>query len=440
MPPSTAPSILLFTIAASSPLIAQAVTDVSLPAGTPLWIESRQATPLRVGEAVHAQLRYPVYVHDQLLLPAGSAVEGRIVRLEPDSAHRLQSRLRADFTPFSKPVVQFTTVQIGAASAQPIDVTDAREGSPLLSLSPPPPRKGGVVRKQIDSGIQAAKDQLQVFTGPDKKDRLVQFLYTQLPYHPQRVPKQTDWTVTTKEPVMLTGAAGQATPPVQAEAATQDQELQVQAYLDQEISSKQANGQAITATVVSPALASDGSLGLPQGTQLQGVITRAKPARRFARPGTVRFAFTQVKLPDADAALNVQTTMNGIDAPAGEDLQLDREGNAQQKPKDKVVVPFILLALAARPLDHDREGSSFGKNAVASNSLGLIGFLVGTAGGWSNVAAGIGYYGSALSIWNRWFKHGQESVFPEHTRLTLTTTVRRSAPMKRSTGSTQDRH
>ena len=125
----------------------------------------------------------------------------------------------------------------------------------------------------------------------------------------------------------------------------------------------------------------------------------------------------------------MQASIAGMDAPAGANLELDSEGNAKPKAQDKVVVPLLLLALAAQPLDRDGHhggDGSFGKNAVASNALGMVGFLVGTAGGSPYVASGIGYYGSALSIYNRWVKHGEETSFQRHTRVTLDTTVRQT--------------
>ncbi len=92
-------------------------------------------------------------------------------------------------------------------------------------------------------------------------------------------------------------------------------------------------------------------------------------------------------------------------------------------------MPFTLLVLAARPLDVDRgDGTSgaFGKDAVASNSLGVIGFIIGTAAGQRNIAAGFGYYGAAISIYERWIKRGREVNFPRDTRLVLQTTPRHS--------------
>ena len=67
---------------------------------------------------------------------------------------------------------------------------------------------------------------------------------------------------------------------------------------------------------------------------------------------------------------------------------------------------------------------------MASNSLGVLGFIVGTAGGWRNVAAGIGYYGSAIALYNRWIKRGEETTLRRDTRIVVQTTVRRSAPLR----------
>jgi hypothetical protein len=51
---------------------------------------------------------------------------------------------------------------------------------------------------------------------------------------------------------------------------------------------------------------------------------------------------------------------------ASQKLALDSEGQGKPNPQDKFLVPFILLTLAARPLDHDRDdGNGLGKHGVA---------------------------------------------------------------------------
>ena len=70
------------------------------------------------------------------------------------------------------------------------------------------------------------------------------------------------------------------------------------------------------------------------------------------------------------------------------------------------------------------------KNAAGSNAIGVIGFAVGTAARQPNLAAGIGFYGAALSIYERWLRRGKEVAFAKDTRVVIQTTGRRSAAMK----------
>jgi hypothetical protein len=61
---------------------------------------------------------------------------------------------------------------------------------------------------------------------------------------------------------------------------------------------------------------------------------------------------------------------------------------------------------------------------AATQSLGILGFIIGTAAGQCNIAAGIGYYGAAISIYERWIKRGREVTLSRDTRLVLQTRPR----------------
>jgi hypothetical protein len=61
---------------------------------------------------------------------------------------------------------------------------------------------------------------------------------------------------------------------------------------------------------------------------------------------------------------------------------------------------------------------------AATQSLGVLGFIIGTAAGQRNIAGGIGYYGAAISIYERWIKRGREVTFSRDTRLVLQTRPR----------------
>jgi hypothetical protein len=55
---------------------------------------------------------------------------------------------------------------------------------------------------------------------------------------------------------------------------------------------------------------------------------------------------------------------------------------------------------------------------------------VGTAAQQPYLAAGIGYYGAAISIYQRVFHRGKEVAFARDTRIVIQTTARRSAAIK----------
>ncbi len=424
---------------------APSLSTLHLPSGTPLWVKSDSNVPLHVGQPVRAKLVYGVYAENQLVLAAGTTVEGTVVSLTPDRSHRLQARLRADFTPFSKPVVRFNTALVGGVRV-PLQVSDAAEGAPVIQLTPPPARKGGFVRAEFDQGVSMARDRIRLITAPGKKDRLVQLLYSQLPYHPQRIVGGTVWTIDTTAEMAMAPAAGSVAPapPLPPESAAtrsptgKDPETAspatwtLQAYLKETLTSANSKvGDPIQAVVSQPVLDADGGVAVPEGSVLEGTITRAKPARRFGRAGELRFDFKQLEMPGGDKPQDVQANLAGIDATGDANLALDREGQVQPKPKDKLVLPFLLLTLAGRPLDRDgHHDGDFGKDAVASNSLGVIGFIAGTAGASPYFAAGLGYYGSALAIWNRWIKRGADTTLRRDTRLIVQTTARRSAPLR----------
>ena len=118
--------------APSSSTSAIARVAVDLPPGTPLWLKIDREHTLRLGEPIQAHLVYPTYAANQELLPAGTLVEGSVVALDPDRSRRNQARLRADFTPFSRPEVQFSRVHLpsGEIVALPADL--ASQGAPVL--------------------------------------------------------------------------------------------------------------------------------------------------------------------------------------------------------------------------------------------------------------------------------------------------------------------
>ena len=84
---------------------------------------------MRKGEPLKGYLLYPVYAENRLVIPAGTALLGNVVKLNPDRSRRIHSRLRGDFTPFHVPVVQFDQLVLPDGSLQPMEELQRRNYS-----------------------------------------------------------------------------------------------------------------------------------------------------------------------------------------------------------------------------------------------------------------------------------------------------------------------
>ena len=421
----------------------------TLPAETPLALRIDDHLPMRNGQPVRAHLIYPIYANDKLLLPKDTVVTGSVVELRNDRSRRIRAGMGGDFTPFHKPVVHFTSFVLPDGTTIPFASDDATDGAPIFRAVPTPPAKGGFLRRQFDGLLTVARSDVAIFTGPEKGDRFVQFIYTQIPYHPQRIDKGTAWTIETSHSVEI---PAQPAPPVVAAAPrrsvtsgrslflpptpqnTDTGSWIVQANLDEPLSSETSkDGQAIKATVAEPIFNPDHTIAIPQGSTLIGAVTRAKPARKFGRTGVLTFNFRQLQVPHEETR-TVETRLTGADS--ARDIALNSEGQAKSKPQDKISLPILLALMASRPLDQDEGkigggGNMLGKNAVGGAAgLGLVGTIISLTGISPNAAAGIGYYGAARAIYYRWIAKGQKIDFAKNTRIVVETTPRRSAPMK----------
>ena len=421
----------------------------TLPAGTPLALRIDQHLPMRNGQPVRAELIYPIYANDKLLLPKDTLVTGSVVELRNDRPRRIRAGMGGDFTPFRKPVVRFSNLILADGSSIPFTSGDATEGAPIFRAIATPPAKGGFLRRQFDGLLTVARSDVAIITGPEKTDRFVQFIYSQIPYHPQRIENGTAWTIETTDSVEIPGEPAlsalavvappkrhfweQPLPPADPHK-TDNSSWVVQANLDEPISSETSKaGQTIKATVAEPVFNSDHTIAIPQGSILIGAVTRAKHARKFGRTGVLTFSFGQLQVPHEETRI-VETRLTGADSPR--DIALNSEGQAKSKPQDKISLPIILALMASRPLDQDRHdgadaGNGLGKNAVGGSAgLGLVGTIIGLTGVSPNVAAGIGYYGTARAVYYRWIARGQKIDFAKNTRIVVETTPRKSAPMK----------
>jgi hypothetical protein len=419
------PAGLLLGLLCGSPVGQTA--SIQIPAKTPLSIQLVEHVPMRAGEPLEGRLLYPVYVENQVAIPAGAMLRGTVIELGSDRSRRIRARLRGDFTPFHIPVVRFDELVLPDGERESMVSDRAKDGAPILRLSPAPgAKKGSIVSRQIAAEKQRIKDAAAQITAPGRRDRLVQFIYSQLPYHPERIEKGTAWTVELARPLDIKPmdprpeARAQAEPPEPSSGT----EWRLRAYLQETISSADRKpGDTFEAVVSEPVFNAEHAVVVPQGSVIVGEVTQTKPARSFGRQGKLRFRFRQLRLPTGFTQ-PVEGTLAGVDADKSANLQIDSEGGIAPKPQNRVLLPLVLTFLATRGLDND--GNQAVNGAVASNGFGIAGRIVGIAASSRSVAAGIGFYGAALAFYDLCLAHGHNVVFVKNTRIEVTTTPTRS--------------
>jgi hypothetical protein len=78
----------------------------------------------------------------------------------------------------------------------------------------------------------------------------------------------------------------------------------------------------------------------------------------------------------------------------------------------------------------DDDGNMTAQTGVASNGFGLVGRIVGVVARNRNVAAGIGYYAAALSVYENFLRPGHNVTFLKDTRIEIETNPLRAPVLK----------
>jgi hypothetical protein len=370
---------------------------------------------MRIGQVVLAHVSYPVYVGGQLALPVGAMATGHITGLQPDNPERRAAKWNGDLTPYRNAEVVFDQIKLSDGVTVDIDSMPAGQGVQTLKIVPTATAHHSIVHNQLEAIKSEAKNTVRIFTAPDKADRLKQALWYQLPWHPQRLSKGSEWSFELIAPASVPGTLPKPIPPASPEKLRGARTLR--ARLERPIDSKtDKKGAAIEAIVLEPLYAEDHSIEVPQGSILAGTITEVKAARWFGRDGKLRFAFKTVRYSEGHVQ-SIAGTPNAASADAEHPLTMDAEGGLKPAPRDRLLLPLLSVALANSA--SDQEASSAGLNAAASNSFGLIGRAAGAAGGSPSLAAGIGYYTAARQVYVSWIARGRDVRFAQNTRIEI---------------------
>ena len=413
----------------SSASAAAVPAEPILAKGTSLQVVINRHYPVKVGEPIEAHLMHPIYADGKLVVPQNTALQGRVIALHADNKTRWHGRLRGDFTPFHTVQVQFDTLELPGGPVS-IAAAPAADGAPVLKLTAPgvSPKQSFIARRWSEAKANM-HDRIAYFTAPGKGDRALQFLYHQLPYHPERIDANTAWSFELTAPVDLpenTAALPAPAPTVTGSAKAEV--WAVNATLSRDLTSATAKpGDPVEALVVEPVYDKDKQLVVPQGSKLVGKVAVAKAARSLGRNGKLRFTFQQVQFPEGYNR-EVEGALAGAATEKTQNLSLDAEGTITPRNQSSAIAPILLTLLAGRALDQD--GDLTAQTTVASNGFGMIGRIVGIAAGNRNIAAGIGFYAAALSVYDNFLHSGRDVVFPRDTRIEIETTPLRAPVIK----------
>lgn len=327
------------------------VVLLTVPKQTSLQVAlDKEVKVKKVGQGVSARLVDPVYAFDQLVVPAGSEIRGRITKIEPVSrTHRTLAGLDGDFSPTRNIEVTFTDLVLPDGKHLSVH-TNVTPGSGQVMQFVTSPEKDSkktvkdVAAQKTQEAKQQARDQwnsvMKQLKTPGRVHRLERYAEAQLPVHAQYVPAGTIYFAELEAPLDF---GSETLPADKATSIGADlpEGSVVHARLLTALSSANAHkGDDVEAVLARPLF--DGErLLYPQGSRLLGTVKQVQPARRLKKNGQLRIAFHQVVLPDG-IEQKVQAALVGVQAGQDANLKLDSEGGAEAStPKSRYMLSLI---------------------------------------------------------------------------------------------------
>jgi hypothetical protein len=399
------------------PLLAAAQQPSTLAAGVPLHIRITRTAHMKVGAAIRGTLTQPVYLVDRLALPVGSVVRGNVQRLIPaDHNTRLQAHLNGDVTPLHQPILFFDRVTPPGALAPITLSAHGRLRDTQFLRFVPRAKKPSLVQQGVTMVKARINEARAAFFAPGKKDRALRLLYSQLPYHPQRIWAGAGVIAELDAPAALNLAPAAPTP---RSTQTSLDNLRVDARLANDVTSATARkGDPITAIVTRPLFDSDHRLIIPQGARLDGIVAETRSARRLGRNGQLRLGFRGIEgaVPVNPSLASLHGTITAAEGEDAAHVTVDREGNVQAHPaRNRFVAPLLLALTAAK--GNDSDGNSLADTSVASNGFGVVARVIALTAHNRPTAVGFGVYALAKSVYFRFLTRGHDVTFPQDTLI-----------------------
>ena len=433
----------------SAPLV---TVPMSVSAGTPIKVALDSEVRIKtVGQLIHGKTTDPVYAFDKLLIPAGTAVNGRIAAIDDvPKTVRVQSALNANFSPVHNVHLQFDELVMAdgrhvpmktVASPAPNETLqfvsanekEQKKKKPAETASSEVSEAKHEIKRQLNKQVNQRWNTLkQQVRQPVKTVR--NYAIAQSPVHRQYLHAGTSFNADLLQPLDF------GTEAVKPEALTSvgappPSGSVVHARLITPLnSSTTKKGELVEAVITEPLVVAD-HLILPEGSVVRGSVVQVQPARRMSRNGQLRILFHEVAPPNG-IQQKVEASLEAVAVAKGAHLKLDAEGGAQvTTPRTRYLTTGLAVALAmggSGDGDAGAAGRSVGEAgrgaAQGASGFRLVGTVLSLTARSPALSAGMGAYGAASSIYYHFLARGRDVVYPKDMAMIIGLGTRDSKP------------
>ncbi|HEV2615137.1 MAG TPA: hypothetical protein VGU63_00860 [Candidatus Acidoferrales bacterium] len=410
-----------------SPPILPPLLQLTVDAGVPLRVMLKKSVPVkRIGEPIQAFTTEPIYSFDRVVIPKNTEVDGHITDLtSPSKMKRTAAYLNADFSPHRALQVEFDALILNDGTRIPLRTRVVADAGPVIRLETNPQKNGAVHRARglISQQWHLTMEQIK----PSAVwQHAKQFAWNEWPYHKQKIAAGTVFDAELEQPLEF-GSVAIAAEEMGAMGQLPAVNNEAYARLATPLSSATAHlGTPVSAILTRPIFSPQKKLLLPVGTELQGMVVHAEPARRMHRNGQLHFTLQRVQLP-LSTPQPVEMALEGIEVPKSSHIKLDSEGDTSvaSDKESRVLRTALSVAIATSTMHHGdsddgpaNQGSGAGKAGVAGGSgYKLIGFALGI--GLQSRAFGqvMGFVGAGESFYFHFITRGNDLVLPKDTPI-----------------------
>jgi hypothetical protein len=362
----------------------------------------------KAGEPITAKLVEPVYVGTALAIPEGSTIKGHVSSVSTVAFSKRTGRLlNGDLTPPRLAHVTFDHLVFSDGTSLGIhtETTIGTSGVHSSQYLPKGQRPG--IRQKI-------KEAAEPLSAPNKLQRLGESVVTKLPYHPEYLDQGTIFDAALVDPV---------TTPIPAQPGDNNHQSFGDDYLHLRLltsleSQTIAHGAAIKAAVTRPYYNADHVLLYPAGTNLEGTVNKATSADWMKKNGGLLFSFHSAHSPQG-ATSNVDATVAGVEAAAGQRLAVGQEGDlkATTSRLAQLTAPVSLIGPSRALSDPSVNKTAWSRAGEGNKGFGLLG--AGAAQASAATATGFGYFGAAMKIYDAFLAKGSNVELPVNTPILL---------------------